>query len=313
MDPDLAALRAFVAVVDHGHFGDAAVELGLSQQAVSKRIARLESDLGVRLVRRTSRGTEPSVDGAAVLPAVRTLLGLADEVVAIAHRSRRPLRVDVISTGIVTTDLVHAFHQQADDVDLEVVISKGLTGSKTAVTAGTVDAEFARVTGDLDRALAWTPAYLEPLHVLAGHRHPLAGRDEVSLRELAGVTVWMPGNAPGSEWADFYDHLAAETGLRIDASGPNFGARYLIDALADADDRITFGGERTRMPSRPDVVRIDIVKPTPVYPLSLVWRRDGRHPALPALVDYVRTHYRRPEPTDVMLPAPDRAALGMHV
>ncbi|MFE3054844.1 LysR family transcriptional regulator [Nocardia sp. NPDC059239] len=41
-DLDLAAVRAFVTAVDEGQFGYAAAVLGLTQQAVSKRIAKLE-------------------------------------------------------------------------------------------------------------------------------------------------------------------------------------------------------------------------------------------------------------------------------
>ncbi|CAM5645852.1 HTH-type transcriptional regulator ArgP [Streptomyces violarus] len=54
---DLKAVRAFVAIADAGQFQKAAVDLSLTQQAVSKRIAALEKDLGVRLlVRRRGCG-----------------------------------------------------------------------------------------------------------------------------------------------------------------------------------------------------------------------------------------------------------------
>lgn len=310
MDLDLGALRAFVSVVDHGHFGDAAAELELSQQAVSKRIARLEADLGVPLVRRTSRGAEPSDEGTAVLSSARTLLGLADEVVATARRSRRPLRVDVIGTRLPSADLLHAFHRQQPDVDLEVLLFKGAPSTVAVVAEGTVDAAFARVAGTLDAALAATPAYLEPLHLLVGQRHPLAARTEIGPDDLASVTVWMPGNTPRAEWTAFYEELSADTGLRVDTTGPNWGTDHLLDALADADDWAFFGGERTRLPWRSNLVRVPI-RPAPVYPHSLVWRRDARHPSVPRLVEYVREQYRPPDPDSVVLPNADRALLGL--
>ncbi len=52
MDLDLARVRAFVAVADEGHFGRAAAALSISQQALSKRIAALEAELGTRLLNR---------------------------------------------------------------------------------------------------------------------------------------------------------------------------------------------------------------------------------------------------------------------
>ncbi len=53
---DLDAVRTFVAVTEAGQFSEAAADLSLTQQAVSKRVAALETDLGVRLLTRTAHG-----------------------------------------------------------------------------------------------------------------------------------------------------------------------------------------------------------------------------------------------------------------
>ena len=68
---DLDAVRTFVAVADAGQFSDAAADLSITQQAVSKRIAALEKDLGVWLFTRTARGAELTVDGQAFRPHAR--------------------------------------------------------------------------------------------------------------------------------------------------------------------------------------------------------------------------------------------------
>ncbi|WP_436789021.1 LysR family transcriptional regulator, partial [Yinghuangia sp. YIM S10712] len=71
---DLAAVRTFVSAADAGQFQEAAAELSITQQAVSKRIAVLEKDLGVRLFMRTPRGARLTIDGQAFLPHARALL-----------------------------------------------------------------------------------------------------------------------------------------------------------------------------------------------------------------------------------------------
>jgi DNA-binding transcriptional LysR family regulator len=81
VDLDLARVRAFVAVVDHGHFGRAAQTLALSQQALSKRVARLEDRLGPLLERRHG-GVVPNAAGRDFLPAARRLLDIADHAAA---------------------------------------------------------------------------------------------------------------------------------------------------------------------------------------------------------------------------------------
>jgi DNA-binding transcriptional LysR family regulator len=62
---DLNALPAFVAVVEAASFSEAAKRLGLPKSTVSRSIATLESELGVRLLHRTTRHVSPSTAGAA--------------------------------------------------------------------------------------------------------------------------------------------------------------------------------------------------------------------------------------------------------
>jgi DNA-binding transcriptional LysR family regulator len=60
---ELDDLRCFVEVVESGGFGRAARRLGVSKSIVSRRIARLEADLGARLLSRTTRGISPTEAG----------------------------------------------------------------------------------------------------------------------------------------------------------------------------------------------------------------------------------------------------------
>ena len=101
----------------------------------------------------------------------------------------------------------------------------------------------------------------------------------------------MPGIVPGTEWAAYYDELAAEFGLTIDAVGPNFGTEH----AAGRDRRLPGAGHLRRRadpaalagPLRP--APHPVRDPTPVYPHSLIWRGDNPHPGLAALRGYVRS------------------------
>ncbi|CAM4008027.1 hypothetical protein NOGI109294_22110 [Nocardiopsis gilva] len=99
----------------------------------------------------------------------------------------------------------------------------------------------------------------------------------------------MPGIVSGTEWAAYYDDLATAFGLTIDVIGPNFGAEPLLDAIADSPALATFVGEQTRLvwPADHDLRRIAVHSPTPVYPHSLIWRRDNPHPGLAKLRGYL--------------------------
>lgn len=62
---ELDDIRSFIAVVDAGGFGRAAEKLGLAKSIVSRRVSRLEADLGVRLVSRSTRGIGATEAGVA--------------------------------------------------------------------------------------------------------------------------------------------------------------------------------------------------------------------------------------------------------
>lgn len=76
MDLDLTLVRAFAATAETLHFGRAAARLGTSQQALSKRIARLESLLSVRLFERDG-GTRLTEAGERFESAAREALAAA--------------------------------------------------------------------------------------------------------------------------------------------------------------------------------------------------------------------------------------------
>jgi DNA-binding transcriptional LysR family regulator len=290
---DLEAVRTFVAVADAGRFQEAAAGLSITQQAVSKRVAALEKDLGVRLFTRTARGARLTIDGQVFLPHARGLLQAEERAAASVHPGRRALRVDVIGRHLAPTGLLRDFHRAHPDVELDVVTHLlDADAAIAAVRAGTIDASFRAVTvptRQLPDDIEATRVLDEPLQLLTGPAHEFAGAGAVTPTELAGHRIWMPGIVTGTEWAAYYDELAAAFGLAIDTTGPNFGTEPLLDMIADSSALATLVGEQTRLvwPVGHDLRRIAVHDPTPVYPHSLIWHRANPHPALTTLRDHL--------------------------
>ncbi|GGK69378.1 LysR family transcriptional regulator [Sphaerisporangium melleum] len=285
---DLDTVRTFVSAADAGQFQEAAAELAVTQQAVSKRIAALERDLGVRLFTRTARGAELTIDGQAFLPHARELLRVAERAVASVRAGSRPLRVDVIASRTAASGLMRGFHSAHPEVELDVVTLFDVETAVAAIRSGTIDASFRAVAvpgRPLPPDIASIRVLDEALQLLTGPAHALAGARSVTIAQLAGHRIWMPGIVPGTEWAAYYDDLVAEFGLTIEATGPNFGSDALLDTIADTPALATFMGERTRLvwPAGHGLRRIPVTGPTPVYPHSLLWHRDNPHPALATL------------------------------
>nr|WP_260859876.1 LysR family transcriptional regulator [Streptomyces cupreus] len=281
-------VRTFVAVADAGQFQEAAAELAITQQAVSKRIAALERTLGVRLFTRTPRGAELTIDGQAFLSHARELLRVAERAVASVRTGHRPLRVDVIASRGAATGLMRGFHRAYPDTELDVVMLFEIETAIAAIRSGAIDASFRAVAAPgrpLPEDIACVRVLDEPLQLLTGPAHKLAGARSVTLAQLVGHRIWMPGIVPGTEWAAYYDDLVAEFGLTIEATGPNFGSDALLDTVADTPALATFMGGHTRLvwPDGHGLRRIPVTDPTPVYPHALLWHRDNPHPALTTL------------------------------
>ncbi|MEU6994074.1 LysR family transcriptional regulator [Streptomyces sp. NPDC046465] len=293
---DVMAVRTFVAVADAGQFLEAAAGLSVTPQAVSKRVAALEKELGVQLFTRDARGARLTIDGQAFLPHARTFLHSAERAVASVRPGHRALRVDVIGRQLSLAGLLRGFHRAHPEIELDVVT---LFDSDTAVAAvrdGTIDATFRAVAMQgrtLPRGVEATPVFDEPLHLFTGPRHEFANAPVLAPTQLAGRRIWMPGNLPGTEWAAYYEELAAAFGIVIDSVGPDFGIEPLLDTIAGSTTLATFVSEQTPLvwPAGHDLRRIPLRDPTPLYPHSLICRTGSPHPSLTALRRHLAAAY----------------------
>jgi LysR substrate binding domain len=222
----------------------------------------------------------------------------------------------VIGTRLAPAHLLREFHRAHPRTPLEVVRLFDVRAAIEAVQTDAVDASFravavaVAVAGAGARAGAAAPVaqparplpdgietarvFDEPVQLLTGPRHALAGAGAVTTAQLAGHRIWMPTLDPGTEWTAFYDDLAAAFGLSIDVTGPDFGTEPLLDVIAGSAELATLVGEQTHLvwPARFGLRRISLRDPVPVYPHSLIWRAGNAHPALRAL----RRHLARTRP-----------------
>ncbi|MBM0279267.1 LysR family transcriptional regulator [Micromonospora tarensis] len=290
---DTEALRSFVRAAELGQLQQAADELGVTQQAVSKRIAVLERELEIRLFTRTARGVELTLDGQAFLPHARSVVAGVERAISAVRPGSRALRIDVLGLRSAQAVILHDYWRSHPGTNLDVVTLKVNDPRVVvaAVEAGDIDASFRTVTdpATLPRDVRMIPAFDSALELLVGPRHPLASARTLTPAQLRRHRIWVPGIAPGSEWADFYDQLATDFDLRIDAAGPHFGDEVLLDTLAESANVATLVGARDRYlwPTNHDLRRIPIVAPTLAYPISLILPRTNPHPGLRPIINHL--------------------------
>lgn len=169
----LDALRVFCAVVEAGGFALAADRLGLSTTAVSRHVAQLETQLGVRLLHRTTRRMRPSDEGLAYYERCTQLLADLEEADALASGTAlRPHGRLRITTPIALATLRLApalaeFSRQHPQLTLDLVLSDHLVdlteeGIDMAIRIGRIGSDnlVARRIAETELLLAASPDYL---------------------------------------------------------------------------------------------------------------------------------------------------------
>ncbi|MFC8450872.1 LysR family transcriptional regulator [Kitasatospora sp. NPDC057223] len=314
-------LRGFVATAETLHFGRAAERLHIAQQALSRDIRSLEQALGGALFTRTTRSVELTAAGARLLPRARRLLVLHDEILStVACEGHRPLLLDLNSdvTGDdLTADRLLAHAREAwPDGELLARFHGGLGAAAAELVAHRLDVSLGRFAGlpaRLRAELVHVPVRLEPMAVMMSTGHPLAGRTELPLAELAGHPVDIcAGNPATTEWADLGAGLLAEHGL---AAAPEHLPPV---GLVETAHYLRRHGElmltTTGGPQIPGVVTVPLVDPVPLSLVGLVHRPDLRHPGLAALIRAAAELGRREgwlrRPPGCWLPAADAALLA---
>lgn len=206
---DLNRVAAFVRVVHDGSFTGAAKAMGLPKSSVSRSVAQLEQDLGVRLLHRTTRKIALTDAGAAFYERVARALVDIDEATAAASDMQAALRGTVRVTApvdfaaAVLAPIVARFVRTHPTIHVDLALSGRVVdlvseGFDLAVRAGPLrdSSLVVRRVGSLESALYATPRYLErkgtPKKVedLASHEAVLfrapSGRQEMTLESPRG-------------------------------------------------------------------------------------------------------------------------------
>jgi DNA-binding transcriptional LysR family regulator len=171
---DVAELRAFMAIVEHGNFARGAEWLAVTPSALSQTIRRLEARIGQRLLNRTTRTTRTTQAGQKLYDQLRPAFAVIDtaqaDLLAPADGVSGRLRINTSAAGAsyALAPLVNGFLQRHPNVELEIVASERLSdlvksGADAGVRLGdTLEADMIRLplTGPLRWIAVASPHYL---------------------------------------------------------------------------------------------------------------------------------------------------------
>ncbi|WP_172381823.1 LysR family transcriptional regulator [Streptomyces sp. MNP-20] len=310
MDLDVAQVRAFVRTADELHFGRAARTLTLSQQALSKRIARLESLLGTELFHRGGSGVRLTEAGRRFLAPARQAVAAADAAVTAVVGEDRPLRVDV--WGHLYAPMRSLAQVAGRAGELVLGHGRDLASVSAALLHGDTDAAFGRVHPPLPGGLAHRLVRLEPVDAVLSADHPLAAEPALRPDQLRDSVLWTPG---ALDRLDFLHRFAVRFGVRDTAASVNLGLAHFLAEVAQGPRRFSLVPADVPLPEVPGLRSVPLVAPTPLYAWSLLWRTGNGHPGLDGLAtacaeEAKRSRWLEYDPTRDWLPEPPLRSAG---
>ena len=184
---ELRHLRVLVALADEGTFTDAAIELGMSQPAVSRALAQFEAILEVELVRRSTRSLELTGAGEVACREARTALRVVQSVSDAARGVMRPLRIGYswAALGAYATSVVKAWGAKHPDVPFEF---HRIDGRDAGLARGAVDIAVRRGFTGMDGCRSEI-IFDERRMAAVAASSILGARTSVALSDLAEETI----------------------------------------------------------------------------------------------------------------------------
>ncbi len=208
---DLPNLMAFSVIVDEGSFRAAAAKLNLSSSALSHAIRKLETRVGVPLLRRTTRSISPTEAGTDLLrrlrPAFEEIDSGLEELAGRRDRIAGTVRINAHRNAVAMLILpkLKRLREKYPDLKVELVVDDGLSdivadGCDIGVRSGKLlakDMIAVRISGDYRTAIVAAPSYLKdnppPQSPEDLQRHSCIGYRYVTSRALAAWQLSKDG------------------------------------------------------------------------------------------------------------------------
>ena len=216
---ELRHLRYFVAVAEERHFGRAAERLHMAQPPLSQQIRQLEAELGVTLLRRTTRRVDLTDAGSAYLERARGILAAVDEAGIEAQRVDQGIvgRLVIGCVGSATYSLLPALartlREEQPGIDFSFRGEMLVPDQVEALLDGSIDLALLRPPVD-EPALEVRPLRKDRLIVAVPEGHRLAARRRVRVADLRDEDLVMHPARGRSVMHGLVESLCRDAGFR---------------------------------------------------------------------------------------------------
>ncbi|PPF27885.1 MULTISPECIES: LysR family transcriptional regulator [unclassified Rathayibacter] len=283
MELELRHLRSFVGVVDAGTFTDAGIDLGISQTAVSRNVAALESVLGRRLLHRTTRSVELAPAGERVLRHARRVLAVVDDLREEAAAGTDTIRIGYAwsALGEHTQEFQRRWAAALPRHELRLIRSNTPTAGLAEGLSDLAILRRGSPAADVESALIGT----EKRYCALSVDDPLAAKRTVTLAQVATAPLALDDRT-GSTRLDLW---------------PEHDRPRITVPTTDVDDWLTVissgsargvTAESTVSQYRRQGLAYRVVRDAPPVPVHAAWIRSDPPPVLGDVIGLLQGLYR---------------------
>jgi len=287
---ELRQLRYFVSLAEELHFGRAAVREHIVQSALSQQIQRLERELGVSLLERSTHHVSLTASGVALLVDARRILADVERAADGARNAVRAaptLRVGIIDAGY--DSMPQILHEvQARHPDLVIhQIEVGVPDQYQQLVDGRLDVGIGRA--------ALAPPEIasllfreDPLGVLVPRGHRFATLPGVSVAALAEEPLLLAEDKQAPEFNQFVIELCRSAGFTPRVYEGTVESVRAAAALV-AQGRCLHCVPSSCIAALPGIMWRPLIEPESSYPWSILWRASERSDAVRTIVSCARS------------------------
>ena len=302
-----ADLELLVAVAEAGSFRRAAQVRSLDVATLSRRVARLENELGVLLLERGRAGVKPTVAGASTLNLARKAIADIDAIrrnaAANGRAERGTLRLGThLSTfGPNFRALLMGWRDKHPEVALELVEI-----DDRALLVGIRERELGAIVSFcpvLPPGLATQQLWIERLLIALSASHPLAKAERIGWREMRSLPLlvrsWCGSNA-------YHELQARLVGAGADFR-PHVAGMFNLFNLVSIGEGAVFAMDYHREMGVDGVVFRPIDEPDATISVALAWDPESEDPVTGSFVAFIRDRAKMvgPQPRAAASQTPD--------
>ncbi|MEV1004818.1 LysR substrate-binding domain-containing protein [Nonomuraea sp. NPDC050202] len=287
---ELRQLRYFVTLAEELHFGRAAAREHIVQSALSQQVQRLEREVGVRLLDRSTHHVDLTPAGAAFLIEARQILDHVSRAVQAARNAAASvptLRAGIIDAGYDTMpQILRELQHTHPDITIHQVEAgtpeqyRQLADGRLDIAIGHASQTPAEVTSKLVR--------LDPLGVLVPDDHRFADLDGVPVTALADELLLLGEESQTPELNQFVIALCRSAGF---APAIYEGTVESTRAAADLVLQhrcVHCVPSSFRTSNRPGTTWRPLIEPATHYPWSLLWHDANPSPHIATVINSAR-------------------------